>query len=411
MMTDYFKYTKPLIKHEKNEKNPKGPVGTSDILQSQQYNFDRSVFPEDDDTEILEIVLSKDTEDRKAKPFVYIVNDTDAPTFKCECKPEPQLHDDVEEKPTPQPKISGETVAEVVNSSTNKMPDNDDVDDKAPTISLEVESAREENVEDPDKLTDRETMLMQEVAKLTKGLEEMKSSIRRQRKAAVMKSLASKVKWHVRKSTSGMKSKILENTKKAPQVLHPPAVEKPSEIQWEQVDDAKEQPMKPHVPVTDVKIGVENSHPTFIPIILESGKSEVIPNTETAESQVTESEAMRIICSGKGDSHFTQHDSLHEKSLDDDEKDILAPDEDNIDQPEELNGDSGIQQQDNKILDDINPQQNDASIDSTTVPNVNDDKSQEVEKTVEMEKNPEEEEKCENKEISAKDMTPQVEDI
>ena len=73
--------------------------------------------------------------------------------------------------------------------------------------------------------------------------------------------------------------------------MHPPAAEKPSEIQWEQVDDAKEQPMKPYVPVTDVKIGVENSHPTFIPIILESGKSEVSPNTETAESQVTESEA------------------------------------------------------------------------------------------------------------------------
>ena len=103
--------------------------------------------------------------------------------------------------------------------------------------------------------------------------------------------------------------------------------------------------------------------------------------------------------------------SLHEKSLDDDEKDVPAPDEDNIDQPEELNGGSGIQQQDNKILDDVNPQQNDASIDSTNVPNVNDEKSQEVEKTVETEKNHEEEEKCKNKEISAEDMTPQVEDI
>ena len=120
---------------------------------------------------------------------------------------------------------------------------------------------------------------------------------------------------------------------------------------------------------------------------------------------------MRIICSSEGDTHFTQHDSLHEKSLDDDEKDVPAPDEDNIDQPEELNGGSGIQQQDNEILDDVNPQQNDASIDSATVPNINDDKSQEVEKTVEMEKNREEEEKCENKEISAEDMTPQVEDI
>ena len=152
-------------------------------------------------------------------------------------------------------------------------------------------------------------MLMQEVAKLTKGLEEMKSSIRRQRKSAVMKSLASKVKQHIRKSTSGMKSKIFENMKKAPQVLHPPAAEKPSEIQWEQVEDAKEKPMKHYVPVTDVKIGVENSHPTFIPIILGSGKSEVSPNTETAESHVTESEAMRIICSSEGDTHFTQHES------------------------------------------------------------------------------------------------------
>ena len=194
MMTDYFKYTKPLIKCEKNEKNPKVPVGSSDILRSQQYDFDRSAFPEDDDIKILEIVPSKDTEERKAKPFVYIVNDIDVPKFKCECKPEPQPHDDVEEKPTPQPIMSGETVAEVVDSSTNNTPHNLDVDDKAPMISLEVELAREENVDDPDKLSDRETMLMQEVAKLTKGLEEMKSSIRRQRKAAVMKSLASKVK-------------------------------------------------------------------------------------------------------------------------------------------------------------------------------------------------------------------------
>ena len=96
--------------------------------------------------------------------------------------------------------------------------------------------------------------------------------------------------------------------------------------------------------------------------------------------------SMRIICSSEGDTHFTQHDNLHEKSLDDDEKDVPTPDEDNIDQPEELNGGSGIQKQDNKILDDVNPQQNDASIDSPNVPKVNDDKSQEVEKTVEMEK-------------------------
>ena len=201
-----------------------------------------------------------------------------------------------------------------------------------------------------------------------------------------MKSLASKVKSHVRKSTSGMKkSKIFEQTKKAPQtnpVLKPPAAEMPLDIQSEQVEEPKKQPMKLHFPVTDVKIGVENSHPKFIPIILESGNSEVTPNTETGESQVTESEAMRIICSSEGDSHLTQHDTLHEKSLDDDEKDVPAPDEDNIGQPEEMNGGSGIKQKDNEILDDVNPQQNDASIDSTTVPNVNDDKSQEVEKTV-----------------------------
>ena len=216
------------------------------------------MVPEDDDIEVLEIVPSKDTEERKAKPFRYIVNDTDAPTFKCECKPEPQPHDDVELKPTPQPNMSGDTVAEVVNSSTNKTLDNDDVDDKAPTISQEVESAREENVDDPDKLSDRETMLMQEVAKLTKGLEEMRFSIRRQKRAAVMKSLASKVKSRIRKSTSGMKkSKIFEHMKKAPQtnpVLNPPAAEMPSDIQLEQVEEPKEQLMKPHVPVTDMKM-------------------------------------------------------------------------------------------------------------------------------------------------------------
>ena len=70
---------------------------------------------------------------------------------------------------------------------------NEDEDPNSETISLEVESAREDNLEDMDKMSDKEQMLLKQVELLTKGLEEMKSQIRRQKMSSAKHSLAAKL--------------------------------------------------------------------------------------------------------------------------------------------------------------------------------------------------------------------------
>ena len=46
MMTDYFQFTKPVIKCEKTQKDTALTTPATDILQSKQYDFDRSAIPQ-----------------------------------------------------------------------------------------------------------------------------------------------------------------------------------------------------------------------------------------------------------------------------------------------------------------------------------------------------------------------------
>ena len=55
MLTDFFETTKRAVKKEKCD-CPKVSTAPKDFLQSNQYDFDRSAVPEDDDIEIVEVV-------------------------------------------------------------------------------------------------------------------------------------------------------------------------------------------------------------------------------------------------------------------------------------------------------------------------------------------------------------------
>ena len=64
----------------------------------------------------------------------------------------------------------------------------------AETVSLEVDSAREDQVEDVRKPSKTEEMLMKQVQELSCGLEQMKSMMEKKKKKEVRSSLGSKVK-------------------------------------------------------------------------------------------------------------------------------------------------------------------------------------------------------------------------
>ena len=160
------KHTKPVVKSEKKEMS----YQAKDVLQSIQYDFDHLAVSEDDDLEVLEVIPAKDTSDRKAVPFIYVIPDDDDNSVKVEPKEEPQASDTllVTPKPDPQPETRDDSAETAGNDVING---NEDEDPNSETISLEVESAREDNLEDMDKMSDKEQMLLKQVESLTKGLE------------------------------------------------------------------------------------------------------------------------------------------------------------------------------------------------------------------------------------------------
>ena len=112
------------------------------------------------------------------------------------------------------------------------------------------ESAREDNFDEGDKVSERETLLLQKVESLTKGLEDMRNEMRRERRASVTKSLASKLRRKMMKSKiSPCKPKvaIFERKDRTPEhstpegksKLFPPAEELQSDVQWEEVGSSK----------------------------------------------------------------------------------------------------------------------------------------------------------------------------
>ena len=192
MITDYFKHTKPIVKCGRKEVS----YQAKDVLQSNQYDFDRSAVLEDDNLEVLEVIPAKDTSERKSVPFIYVIPDDDDNSLKVEPKEEPQASDTplATLKPEPQPDTRDDREIPTSNPPTEMVGNgNEDEDPNSEVISLEVESAREDNLEDVDKMSDKEQMLLKQVESLTKGLEEMKSQIRRQKMSSAKHSLAAKL--------------------------------------------------------------------------------------------------------------------------------------------------------------------------------------------------------------------------
>ena len=192
MVTDFFKYTKPIVKLEKKtsadiSSNP--TAGEKDVLQSQQYNYDKSAVPEDDDIEILEVIPSRETGSKKCEPFVYYVPDSpEEEQLKREPKAEP--HSD--ESPAQHVTLMLPVPENVVKEETIEV--------TPEPISLEVESACEDGLDESDKPTERESMLMVRVQELSRGLEEMKSVISRKKRIAATETLATKLKKKMLKS-------------------------------------------------------------------------------------------------------------------------------------------------------------------------------------------------------------------
>ena len=192
MITDYFKHTKPIVKCKRKEVS----YQAKDMLQSNQYDFNRSAVPEDDNLEVLEVIPAKDTSEKKSVPFIYVIPDDDDNSLKVEPKEEPQASDTplVAPKPEPQPDTRDDRELSTSNPPNEMVGNgNDDDDPNSKAISLEVESAREDNLEDVDKMSDKEQMLLKQVELLNKGLEEMRSQIRRQKMSSAKLSLAAKL--------------------------------------------------------------------------------------------------------------------------------------------------------------------------------------------------------------------------
>ena len=265
MITDYFKHTKVTIKTEKKEMSLPPPA--KDVLQNVQYTFDKSKVPEDDDVEILEVIPGRNTASCMAEPFIYVVPDEDE-VMKEEPQDEPMDSGLVTPKLELEPPITPKTELQPTNTSmkpVNKVthpsvPSVGEVNpatvvdahevSKADAVSLEVESAREDNLDEGDKVSERETLLLQKVESLTKGLEDMKNEIRRERRASVTKSLASKLRQKMMKtklSPRKPKIAIFEKKDRTPEhstpegksKLFPPAEVQQSDVQWEEVGSSK----------------------------------------------------------------------------------------------------------------------------------------------------------------------------
>ena len=244
MITDYFKHTKPIVKCERKEVS----YQAKDVLQSHQYDFDCSAVPEDDDLEVLEVIPARNTSDRKSVPFIYVIPDDDDNSLKVEPKEEFQAGDALLVTPKPEPQTDTGDVSDLPtsNAPTEMVVNYNVVDDPtSEAVSLEVESAREDNLEDVDKMSDKEQMLMKQVESLMKGLEEMRSQIRRQKMSSAKQSLAAKLRHKMLKTKIGsrkQKKPIFASVKRKSEPessVYLPAEVHHTDVQWEEVNDRK----------------------------------------------------------------------------------------------------------------------------------------------------------------------------
>ena len=253
MITDYFLQAKATIKREQKQEEVKS-VLAKDVLQDSRYDFDRSCVPQDDDLEIIDVVPGRDTDARKAIPFVHLLSsDEDVPMKK-----EPEDSD----RPL-----------------TPKM---EPLADIAAAAVIKEESTSQST-------SNREMALMVQVENLSKGLEDMRNEMQRQKRVATTRSFAMKAHTKALKLIV-LKKAIKSRFEKYPQKadflakVYPPVVEQSTGVQWEEVQDQLETKVL-NVKEVEVDVGVQNS---------EGKPGAVAENSE--HTQVTHSEAMAILC-------------------------------------------------------------------------------------------------------------------
>ena len=181
MITDYFLHTNPIIKSEKKPGNVEATIPTKDILQDKRYNFDHSAVLEDDDLEILEVLPSKDTEDHKAIPFIYIIPDDDEVPIKSEpaernspdatlVTPKTKADSQITDGLLPKIEKNPYSPIEEEKKNDSEVDDvNGDTNITAETISLEGDQAKDDQLEEQEKKSDRENSLLLQIETLSKG--------------------------------------------------------------------------------------------------------------------------------------------------------------------------------------------------------------------------------------------------
>ena len=222
MITDYFKHTKPIVKTEKVVKHTSVPV--KDVLQSVQYEFDQSAVPKDDDLEVLEVIPAKDTTERKAVPFVYVIPDDDEPV-KVEPKEEMTAMETVlvtfKSEPQPDNPVDGDIYLPIppTNMMESIVGHRPDGEVNSESVSLEQESTREDNMDEPNKVSAKEQLLLKQVESLTKGLEDIKNQMRREKMVSAKHTLAAKVRQKMFKPKLGhhKRKPIFESAKSKPE--------------------------------------------------------------------------------------------------------------------------------------------------------------------------------------------------
>ena len=192
------------------------------------------------------MIPAKDTSEGKSVPFIYVIPDDDDNSLKVEPKEEPQASDTLLVTPKPEPQPDTREGRELPTSNPpTEMVGNDNDDPNSEAISLEVESAREDNLEDVDKMSDKEQMLLKQVKSLNKRLEEMRSQIRRQKMSSAKHSLAAKLPHKMLRTKIGsrkQKKPIFDSVKRKSEPessVNPPAEVHHTDVQWEEVKDSK----------------------------------------------------------------------------------------------------------------------------------------------------------------------------
>ena len=192
MITDYFRQSKPLVKVEKKDQPSTSCASTSsrDILQSEQYTFDPTSVPQDDDIEIIDEIPARDTDARKSTPFVYVIPETQMDPIKEEEETKPECPDEDDA-------MDGIGDTSSVNKEDNKEAVKQDAD--AMEFVSDAISLESEVLDEPEKPTEKEMMLMLQVQELSKGLEEMKAMMNRKKRIETTAKVASKLKQKLMK--------------------------------------------------------------------------------------------------------------------------------------------------------------------------------------------------------------------